>query len=362
MITVIDITNPLALAGDDFVVNQGNMVTFNGSVTTDNVGVSTYSWTFNDITLQTLVGVTPTYTFESTGVYQVTLTAIDAEGNVGTDVVFVTVIDATWPVADAGPDQITFEDTLVNFDGSASFDNVGIISYVWTFTDEGELQTLYGVDPSYYFETPDVYLVTLTVSDAEGYFSNDTVSIFVRDKTAPTIEVDDYTTIVEDNPVSFDASGSYDNIGIANYYWIFGDGTSENTSVPTVIHIYNQPGVYNVELVVTDMIGNLNGTFISLVVHRDTDGDLIADYLDVDDDGDGIPDEWEIIHGLDPLDPSDSTLDSDGDGVSNLEEYQQESDPRVYDYSDDIVSIVLGVILVLLIIGLVFFYTRKFHK
>jgi PKD repeat protein len=361
IIIVIDITDPVANAGDDHVVHEGNIVTFDGSVSTDNVEIVSYNWKFIDVTPQTLVGANPTYTFESTGVYEVTLTVSDVHGNSGTDVVSVTVIDSTWPAADAGPDQIVVEDTWVYFDGSASSDNVGIISYIWTLTD-GKLQTLYGVNASYFFEMPDVYVITLAVSDAEGHSSNDTVMIIVRDNTAPTIEVDDYATAIEDNPINFDASRSYDNAGIVNFQWVFGDGTVENTAVPAVMHIYSEPGVYNVELIITDITGNVNSTIISIVVYRDTDGDLIADYLDTDDDGDGIPDEWEILHELDPLDASDATLDSDGDGISNIEEYQRESDPKVYDFPDYTLSIVLVVAVIIFMISFGIFYTRKLQK
>ena len=37
-----------------------------------------------------------------------------------------------------------------------------------------------------------------------------------------------------------------------------------------------------------------------------------------DADGDGIPDDWEIAHGLDPNNPIDALEDPDGDGLSNL--------------------------------------------
>lgn len=59
----------------------------------------------------------------------------------------------------------------------------------------------------------------------------------------------------------------------------------------------------------------------------DTDGDLIANFADPDDDEDGMPDEWELAYGLDPLDPADASLDSDWDGVTNLAEFQGETDP-----------------------------------
>jgi len=51
----------------------------------------------------------------------------------------------------------------------------------------------------------------------------------------------------------------------------------------------------------------------------------------LDSDGDGMSDAWEIAQGLDPDDPADAELDSDGDGESNAEEFFAGSDP----YADD---------------------------
>ena len=67
---------------------------------------------------------------------------------------------------------------------------------------------------------------------------------------------------------------------------------------------------------------------------RDSDGQIIDSQNSVsgwptlrtqapkaDRDNDGLPDEWEVLHGLDPDDVSDNSQDSDGDGYTNLEEY-----------------------------------------
>lgn len=54
----------------------------------------------------------------------------------------------------------------------------------------------------------------------------------------------------------------------------------------------------------------------------------------LDTDGDGLPNAWEIAHGFNPSDPSDSS-DPDGDGFTNFEEYQQGLDPRDPDTDQD---------------------------
>jgi DNA-binding transcriptional ArsR family regulator len=48
----------------------------------------------------------------------------------------------------------------------------------------------------------------------------------------------------------------------------------------------------------------------------------------VDTDMDGMPDWWEVQYGLDPLDYTDSSADTDGDGFSNTDEYKGMSNPN----------------------------------
>lgn len=47
-----------------------------------------------------------------------------------------------------------------------------------------------------------------------------------------------------------------------------------------------------------------------------------------DTDSDGLPDEWEIVHQFDPLNPLDAQLDSDGDRLTNRDEFLAGTDPR----------------------------------
>ncbi len=63
------------------------------------------------------------------------------------------------------------------------------------------------------------------------------------------------------------------------------------------------------------------------VSSADSDNDGIPNSEDDDDDGDGLPDSFEI-GGLDPLDASDLNEDADGDGATNLQEFETNTDPN----------------------------------
>ncbi len=54
-----------------------------------------------------------------------------------------------------------------------------------------------------------------------------------------------------------------------------------------------------------------------------------------DADADGMPDDWEKAHGLNPNDASDAAEDKDNDGYTNIEEYLNGTDPGQFvDYKD----------------------------
>jgi hypothetical protein len=54
-----------------------------------------------------------------------------------------------------------------------------------------------------------------------------------------------------------------------------------------------------------------------------------------DSDGDGLPDDWELAHGLDPNNPVDALDDPDRDGLTTLAEYQGGTDPFNPDTDGD---------------------------
>jgi len=254
-----DTLAPAASAGPDQTVDEDTLVTFDGSASTDNVAVVNYTWTFTDGTPKVLYESNPSYVFGTPGVYIVTLTVRDAAGNSGTDTVTITVLDVTSPIANAGPDQTVDEDTLVTFDGSASTDNVGIANYTWTF-DDGGPRELYGATPTYTFATPGTYVVTLTVRDAAGNTATDSLTVTVRDVTAPTVSIDSPAAGATVSGTITIAVSANDNVGVVRAELrVDGDLVATDTSAPFSFSLNTanySDGTHTIRVTVYDAAGN----------------------------------------------------------------------------------------------------------
>ncbi len=61
----------------------------------------------------------------------------------------------------------------------------------------------------------------------------------------------------------------------------------------------------------------------------DFEGDGMGDVCDLDRDGDGMPDSYEIENGLNPLNSFDRDADDDNDGFTNFQEFRFGTDPQV---------------------------------
>jgi len=159
-------------------------------------------------------------------------------------------------------------DETVTFDASNSSDlNGNIVSYEW---DYGDQTTGSGVNSTHAYSSEGIYTVTLTIIDNDGIADMATKLITVMPKPLPP---EASFTFSPTSPevgqiVTFDASNSSDPDGtIVNYFWSFGDGTTENqTGGVTTIHSYTSEGFYNVTLTVTDDDQLTNTTAKSITV------------------------------------------------------------------------------------------------
>jgi PKD repeat protein len=181
-----------------------------------------------------------------------------------------TVVDNTPPTAMAGPDQNVIVNTTVTLDATGSYDNSWIAAYSWSYIDSyGSTVTLAGDVVTCSFNATGSYDVMLNVSDGAGWVTVDWVTITVGPDMAPTAVAGNDIWADEDTLVSFDGSGSSDDVGIVNYTWTIVELSSSMYDIaPT--YTFAAPGVYTVELVVTDTIGQSSAADSLVVTVNDT--------------------------------------------------------------------------------------------
>ena len=131
--------------------------------------------------------------------------------------------------------------------------------------------------------------------------------------------VPDYKDIFPNNPYeSADADG--DGIGDE------ADGDDDNDGIPDTVEIANGLGITNASDALLDKD---NDGLTNLYEYQ-----IGTNISNSDSDGDGMPDGWEVYHGLNPL-TNDAGLDPDADGLNNLQEYQNGTDPHNPDTDGD---------------------------
>ncbi len=91
-VTVLDTEKPVAVAGADVLIPLGDIVGLNASASTDNVGITSYNWTFHDgIGEVSYDHESVQHQFNRSGIFTITLKVFDAAGNNGTDTKTVSV-------------------------------------------------------------------------------------------------------------------------------------------------------------------------------------------------------------------------------------------------------------------------------
>ncbi len=278
-----DSTNlpPVADAGSDIVINEGETAVFNAAGSSDPDGsIVTYEWSNG------LTGVSPSRVYNDAGVYNVTLTVIDNGGEMDTDLVTVTVNEVV-------ADIVT--ETSICFDNPDNYTFPAV--YMWEAQPAGVQQDFMwpgqnmDVVGSYYCYDPGVHLSSVNVifNDNGAPQSDDLVMTSPNHcysngqwqtlqncgfqvsgvNYAPIANAGSDITIQEGDIAYFNGSASSDPDGfITSYAW--SNGIDEATGSLG----YLDAGTYEVTLTVTDNNGATDTDTVVVTVNEALNLDL----------------------------------------------------------------------------------------
>lgn len=193
-----------------------------------------WSWSFGDGTTGSS-DQHPVHTFLNGGVYNVTLIAGNPAGCLDTVVVPVEVFTV--------PDAAFTADTVCLFNITAftdlTTDAAPLQNWFWDFGDGNHS---FDQHPTYIYQNPGIYDVTLTVSNTNGCDTTIVQQVVVNDIPVAAFSAD---TVCLGAATTFtDASTGFPT----QWTWSFGDGNVA-TGGPVVQHTYAGPGSYIVTLV-----------------------------------------------------------------------------------------------------------------
>ncbi|MBK8973512.1 MAG: cadherin domain-containing protein [Hahellaceae bacterium] len=279
-----------------------------------------------------------------------TVSATDVDGDTGTATSNITII----PVDD--PPTITSNGGGSTATVSVAENQTAVTTVVATDPDSSGLsyQIVAGGDAASFsinastgvltfvtapdYETKSNYSLTVQAT-ANSVSGTQSLTVNVTDANeAPEITTASLSAAVEEQPYAFTVIASDPetgsliwNLTTAPAFLSIDTGTGQLSGTPAS----SDTGTHTVVINVSDGSFSDSASF-SLEILPDLDGDSIPDDDDDDKDGDGLPNTWEILAGFDASDSSDAALDSDGDGLSNLQEYQQDKNPQLDDVAPEI--------------------------
>ena len=216
-----------------------------------------YNWDFGDGTTENIPNPSHSYQVNTTTTFPIELIVTD---NFGCKDTVVNNVMVSSPQADfsAGLTVSQCPPFFAEIFNNASSDAVQI-TYLW---DDGTNPTLQnGIDisdtVSHVFSSPGVYTVTQIVATQAG--CRDTLIL------PDLIKVGGPAASFSFSPTNSDCAPvtvTFTTNGVANveqFYWVFGDGSIDTTSGPSVTHTYNIAGDFAPVVIIRDSLDSNSG-------------------------------------------------------------------------------------------------------
>ena len=272
--TTISVTNtpPVAEAGADQLIHLNDVVTLDGSASTDADGDAlTYRWTIVSrpagslATLSDPTAVMPTLAIDALGYYVIELVVNDGQMDSVMDPVILNAVNVT-PVANAGLDQSVTLGQTVQLDGTLSSDADGdALTYRWSILDApvgsvSQLSDTTAANPTLALDVFGVYTLELVVNDGIVDSAPDTVVLNVVNTPPVANAGPDQAVFVGSNAL-LDGGASHDaDNDPLTYRWSLiqqpagGSAVLVDTTTATPSIVIDEQGLYIAQLIVNDGI------------------------------------------------------------------------------------------------------------
>lgn len=217
-----------------------------------------WSWNFGDGSPAISAGASPNHLYTVRGNYNVSLTVTDTNGCTK-NIVKNNYIVPTKPYPALAVDTFRCKNDVLTFNASATTVS-NPATYIWNFGD-GTIDTTTTSTNTHFYNSDNLYNVTLTVIDLNGCDSSASTQIRILKPVALfTDSILTYGCGTE-QILFTDQSTGYVN----QWNWSFGNGATSTLQNPT--YTYTSPGVYLISLIVQN-IGGCRDTTIqdSLVI------------------------------------------------------------------------------------------------
>ena len=189
------------------------------------------------------------------GDYEVKFSVKDSWGMMAFATLFFTVNNKK-PTAIADQDKVAFEDELIQFDASDSYDTISdnpTLEYKWEFGDDLSSNWQSEMTVNHMYTQQDNYTVRLFVRDDNEEIDSDVLKVTVKNVPPIAIIGDFKEELKIGEMVYFNANNSTDtesDLNTLTFTWTFGD--SKTATGISASHSYDDEGEYTVSLIAMD--------------------------------------------------------------------------------------------------------------